>query len=153
MVTFHRSAQDVAPLRSGRYPAGPSHEQFLNGRSGTGLPAFPVIEGVNMHTLQQQDPDIFNLIRQEEIRQKDKNPPHRLGKLCIQGGDGGNRLGPNQQIFRRAIPQTLLRRSAVHRSGGKLSHPAGKGPVRGRACQCAALLRFSGQPGSVSGLY
>ena len=25
-----------------------------------------------MHTLQQQDPDIFNLIRQEEIRQKDK---------------------------------------------------------------------------------
>ena len=25
-----------------------------------------------MHTLQQQDSDIFNLIRQEEIRQKDK---------------------------------------------------------------------------------
>ena len=63
MIIFEQ--QSSLAFNTRHYPA--------NGPSGiVGRTGLSDIEGVNMHTLQQQDPDIFSLIQQEEFRQKDK---------------------------------------------------------------------------------
>ena len=60
-------------LKPPPFPALTPHTS-KSGQSGRMLvlPALPETEGVNMNSLQQQDPEIFNLIKQEEVRQKDK---------------------------------------------------------------------------------
>src|SRR5258708_6036498 len=82
-----------------------------------------------------------------------EDPADPVGELRLRGGARGLGHGADQQVLGRVSGAPVLRGPAVHRPDRDPGGRAGRGAVRRRPRQRAAVLGFAGQPRRVPRLH
>jgi hypothetical protein len=149
----------VAPSASPRYgPALDSKSIAIDARFAINgrlfRPFFPDSDEAAMShldALTRTDPEIAQLIRDEETSTGPYDPSHPVGKLRFSRGHGSDGDGADEQILRGLPGKALLRGAAEHRPDRDAGHRACESAFRRAARQRPAVFGITGEPGGLPG--